>query len=239
MLNYCADMASKNPERKSLDLLINVISENDWLDLIYFTPKKIEVRIQGDSKRWYSVTANLVDQNLRGNLPNHIKWTISVVGAARKGDIATKNRYSADICIHARNNVTERYPVGDRIASLALSLRNDIRTAMTIPLLAQFIVCKREFLAEVLVFQEEGIMTEAMIDGPFFEEEIVEEDIVEPQVIHVDPPYMDEVHPEDFLNDDDEDWLDYIAQASHEELERQSTEEELYDFMERNESDDN
>ena len=76
----------------------------------------------------------------------------------------------------------ERYPVGDRIASLALSLRNDIRTAMTIPLLAQFIVCKREFLAEVLVFQEEGIMTEAMIDGPFFEEEIVEEDIVEPQV---------------------------------------------------------
>ena len=83
-------MASKNPERKSLDLLINVISENDWLDLIYFTPKKIEVRIQGDSKRWYSVTANLVDQNLRGNLPNHIKWTISVVGAARKGDIATK-----------------------------------------------------------------------------------------------------------------------------------------------------
>ena len=110
---------------------------------------------------------------------------------------------------------------------------------MTIPLLAQFIVCKREFLAEVLVFQEEGIMTEAMIDGPFFEEEIVEEDIVEPQVIQVDPPYMDEVHPEDFLNDDDEDWLDYIAQASHEELERQSTEEELYDFMERNESDDN
>ena len=44
---------------------------------------------------------------------------------------------------------------------------------------------------------------------------------------------------EDFLNDDDDDWLDYIAQASHEELERQSTEEELYDFMERNESDDN
>ena len=40
-------MASKNPEKKSLDLLINVISENDWLDLIYFTPKKIEVRIQG------------------------------------------------------------------------------------------------------------------------------------------------------------------------------------------------
>ena len=51
---------------------------------------------------------------------------------------------------------------------------------------------------------------------------------------------MDEVHPEDFLNDDDDDdWLDYIAQASHEELERQSTEEELYDFMERNESEDN
>ena len=47
---------------------------------------------------------------------------------------------------------------------------------------------------------------------------------------------MDEVHPEDFLNDDDDDWLDYIAQASHEELERQSTEQELYDFMDRNES---
>ena len=82
-------------------------------------------------------------------------------------------------------------------------------------------------------------MTEAMIDGPFFEEETGEEDIIEPQVIHVDPPYMDEVHPEDFLNDDDDDWLDYIAQASHEELERQSTEQELYDFMDRNESEDN
>ena len=47
-------------------------------------------------------------------------------------------------------------------------------------------------------------MTETMIDGPFFEEEIGEEDIIEPQVIHVDPPYMDEVHEENirFLNQD-------------------------------------
>ena len=38
---------------------------------------------------------------------------------------------------------------------------------------------------------------------------------------------------------DDDDWLDYIAQASHEELERQSTEQELYDFMDRNDIEDN
>ena len=58
----------------------------------------------------------------------------------------------------------EHLPVGDRLASLALSLHNDIKLAMEIPLVAQFIVCPREELYHVFKFQEELVVTQDMID---------------------------------------------------------------------------
>jgi hypothetical protein len=56
-------------------------------------------------------------------------------------------------------------PVGDKIAALCLSLHNDRITAMSIPLLAQFIVAPREHLAKVMVFQDEMVVLHSMIHG--------------------------------------------------------------------------
>ena len=51
-----------------------------------------------------------------------------------------------------------------KLASLALSLRNDIELAMDIALVAQFIVCPRNKLEHIFTFQEEMIVTQDMID---------------------------------------------------------------------------
>ena len=68
---------------------------------------------------------------------------------------------------------------------------------MSIPLLAQFIVCKREFLEEIIVFQDEGIMTEIDINENFqnfldIEEMTQEQEYEEEQSYIVEnPPFMD------------------------------------------------
>jgi hypothetical protein len=99
-------------------------------------------------------------------------------------------------------------PVGDRLAALALSLRNDRRTAMSVPLLAQFLVCKREFLQEVIVFQEEGIMTEIDMQNmeDFYmteQNDRTEEDIIENEVDYIceNPPFSN--FDEHYLDDPD------------------------------------
>ncbi len=118
-------------------------------------------------------------------------------------------------------------PIGDRMASLALSLRNDRRTAMSVPLLAQFLVCKRDFLQEVIVFQEEGIMTEIDMQNmeDFYQQEPDDwrrEEINEEQENYVceNPPFnnFDEQYLD--LPDIDEqmwtDWQNRLHEAKQE-----------------------
>ena len=68
------------------------------------------------------------------------------------------------LCLNIHEN-KEHLPVGDRLASFALSLHNDVKLAMEIPLVAQFIVCPREDLYHVFTFQEEMVVTQEMIDA--------------------------------------------------------------------------
>ena len=56
-------------------------------------------------------------------------------------------------------------PIGDRLASLVLSLHNDVKLAMDIPLVAQFIVCPREDLLHIYAFQDDMIVTQDMIEN--------------------------------------------------------------------------
>ena len=207
-------MSKQDPEKRSLELLKDITKENEWMDVKFSLPNYISMTVNGESRRWYHASAKIRDKNMLSPFETEI-WHIEVRGAANKYDLIRNNKFNADICINTNGN-GNKMPIGDRLAALALSLRNDRRTAMSVPLLAQFLVCKRDFLQEVIVFQEEGIMTE--IDMQNMEDFYMteqndgnEEDIVENEVDYIceNPPFMD--FDEHYLDDPDIDnqmWKD-------------------------------
>jgi hypothetical protein len=207
-------MSKQDPEKRSIELLMDIANENQWIELRISLPNYISMTINGESRRWYHTFAKLSDDNFDNPFDTEI-WRIEVRGAANKSDLIRNNKFNADICINT-NGHGNKMPIGDRLAALALSLRNDRRTAMSVPLLAQFLVCKREFLQEVIVFQEEGIMTEIDMNNmnmdfnhPEEENERSEGDIVENEVDYIceNPPFMDfDVNYLDHPEIDEEMW---------------------------------
>lgn len=154
-----------NPHEKSMQFLREVCNI-DGIELIDSNSiYKIIVRVRGRSGRHYEVEASH-PLGLFLQTP----WTTEVTGAAWKRDFdSEKTRaYTAKLCLNIHEN-KEHLPVGDRLASLALSLHNDIKLAMEIPLVAQFIVCPREELYHVFTFQEEMVVTQDMIDDAALE----------------------------------------------------------------------
>ena len=118
----------------------------------------ITVRVRGRSGRYYEIVAS----SPLGNFFQET-WDTEVRGAAWKRDFNTENTrsYTAKLCLNIHED-KEHLPIGDRLASLALSLYNDIKLAMDIALVAQFIVCPREDLLNIHIFQDEMVMTEEM-----------------------------------------------------------------------------
>ena len=148
------------PHEKSMQFL-REICNIDGIELIDSNSiYKIFVRVRGRSGRHYEVEASRPI-----GLFLQTPWTTEVTGAAWKRDFdSEKTRaYTAKLCLNIHSD-KEHLPVGDRLASLALSLHNDIKLAMEIPLVAQFIVCPREELYHVFKFQEELVVTQDMID---------------------------------------------------------------------------
>lgn len=152
------------PEQRSLELLESIVEANHWADYIGKENDVIRIRIQGQSKRWYSVTAKR-DEHKKYTSVSHARnpWVLNVKGGARKRDLLHNNRYCPNLCLNLRQS--SHLPIGDKIAALCLSLHNDLATAMNIPLLAQFIVCPRDFLRKVMVFQDEMVVLYSMLDG--------------------------------------------------------------------------
>lgn len=218
-------MSKQDPERRSIELLRGISKENNWIDVNFNLPNYISMRINGESRRWYHVSAKVRDVSMLSPFETEI-WHIEVRGAANKNDIIRNNKFNADICINT-NGRGNKMPIGDRMAALALSLRNDRRTAMSVPLLAQFLVCKRDFLQEVIVFQDEGLMTEIEIDSQAefyqnlenerFEDEINGEQeayICEsPPFIDFDEHYLDQPEMDEKMR---QDWQDKLHEAKQE-----------------------
>ena len=149
-----------NPHEKSMQFLREVCNI-DGIEMIDSNSiYRIVLRVRGRSGRHYEVEASRPI-----GLFMQTPWTTEVVGAAWKRDFdSEKTRaYTAKLCLNIHEN-KEHLPVGDRLASLALSLHNDVKLAMEIPLVAQFIVCPREELYHVFTFQEEMVVTQEMID---------------------------------------------------------------------------
>ena len=163
------------PYYRSMQLLFDTVESNDslqWDDEEY---GKVELFVKGMSRRWYKINAVQIgphnsDQPV--TCPNHwtSSWAVMVRGAAWRSDFSNNNSMVVDICIHTARS-GGRYPIGDSLVSLCLSLANDNITALDIPLLAQFIVCPRRRLSTIEIFQQEGIVTSDMLDqeDPFGE----------------------------------------------------------------------
>jgi len=161
-------MASGNPftkpEQRSLELLQSIAEANPWLEFVEQTEERIEIHVRGQSRRWYSIEAKraMAQHFLNHNIV-HNTWSLEVQGGARKRDILHRNQYCANLCLNLRQSAD--LPVGDKIAALCLSLHNDVTTAMNIHLLAQFLVCPRNDLAKVMIFQDEMVVLHSMFAG--------------------------------------------------------------------------
>jgi len=149
------------PEKRSMELLTSIVEANTWLEYQQQSNVQITMFVKGESRRWYAIEARR-DGALIGC--DAQPWSLNVRGGARKRDVVHNNKYCPNLCINPHR--TAKMPIGDKIASLCLSLHNDRTTAMNIPLLAQFIVASREYLAKVMVFQDEMVVLHSMIDGP-------------------------------------------------------------------------
>lgn len=148
------------PEIRSIQLLRSVIEESENMSLIILTNNSVKVDLKGQSKRWYRVESNLTC--LYFGDENGMEWMTTVRGARRRGDLIDNHPYHVELCLHSKN---QQLPVGDRLVSLILSLHNDLKTAMQIPLLAQFIVCPREDLEDIMILQKDIIVTYSMLEG--------------------------------------------------------------------------
>ena len=149
-----------NPHEKSMQFLREVCNI-DGIEMIDSNSiYKIVVQVRGRSGRHYEVEASRPI-----GLFMQTPWTTEVVGAAWKRDFDSEKAraYTAKLCLNIHED-KEHLPVGDRLASLVLSLHNDVKLAMEIPLVAQFIVCPREELFHIFTFQEELVVTQDMSD---------------------------------------------------------------------------
>ena len=176
-----------SPYEKSIRFLKDVC-KIDGLDLIRTsTIYNITVRVRGRSGRHYEVTASRPI-----SLFSQESWKTTVIGAAWKTDFnSEKTRsFTANLCLNTHEE-KRHLPIGDRLASLVLSLHNDLKLAMDIPLVAQFIVCPREDLFHVFTFQDDMVVTQDMIDEQQYQE---------------DDEYFDE-DEFDGMGFDEQDWL--------------------------------
>ena len=171
-----------SPHEKSIKFLKD-ICEMDGIELLKTsTIYKIVVRVRGRSGRHYEVTASRPV-----GLFSQEPWQTSILGAAWKNDFNSESTmpYTTNLCLNTHED-KRHLPIGDRLASLILSLHNDIKLAMDIPLVAQFIVCPREDLNHVYSFQNDMVVTQDMIDeqqefeeeyDAFFEDDFEDDDL--------------------------------------------------------------
>lgn len=215
------------PELRSVELLQGVVRSTS-ATLVLLTQTEIKVRVRGESKRWYEIYAkyhghhDIFDHGDNG-------WNCSVNAGRRETDIIDANDYCAQLCLHANEH---NLPIGDQVVSLILSLSNDIKTAMEIPLLAQFIVCTRQMLANIMIFQDTMIVTEEMAEyGHDWMEEQQEEELHNQNVEYQHEHLMEEMYSlEDFLDEQRETDEELEAQREAIEEKKRKRDEQLADF---------
>ena len=160
------------PELRSVEMLQSVAKDTPAVEIIMLTHESIKVRVQGESHRWYCLDSKLQSEE---DIIHHegSEWSIAVTAGRWRNDVIEENDYSVKLCLHSKN---QNLPIGDRIVSLVLALFNDIKTALQIPMLAQFIVCHRHMLRDIVIFQDTMIVSQDMIDDDWPCEDEMEQD---------------------------------------------------------------
>jgi len=213
------------PELRSVEMLQGVVKTTS-ATLVLLTQTEIKVRVRGESKRWYEIYAVYQGQH---DIFAHGEngWNYTVNAGRREDDIVNANQYCAQLCLHANE---QNLPIGDQIVSVILSLSNDIQTAMEIPLLAQFIVCTRQMLSNIMIFQDTMIVTEEMAEyGLDWMEE--EEEMYNQNNEYEHQRIMDEMPSlEDFLDLQEEKEKELDAQREAIEEKRRKRDDMLTDF---------
>jgi len=149
------------PELRSLEMLQSVANGTQNVQIFMLTNESIKVRVQGESHRWYQIESNFQGGLSLELLGAEHQWSVAVTAGRWQNDVISKNQYTVSLCIHSQD---QNLPIGDRIVSLVLALYNDIKTALQIPMLAQFLICTREMLKGIVIFQDTMIVTQDMMD---------------------------------------------------------------------------
>ena len=204
-----------SPHEKSIKFLQDVC-QMDGIELLKTsTIYKITVRIRGRSGRHYEVVATRPI-----GLFSKVGWETSIIGAAWKNDFNSESTrsYTVNLCLNTHGNKSH-LPIGDRLASLALSLHDDLKLAMEIPLVAQFIVCPREDLYHIYTFQDDMIVTQDMID---------EQDAFDEEYDFFDE---DEFDAFDEMGDLPDNWLGGDSEDIVDDAERSTSTQDLSAFI--------
>ena len=150
----------RTAHKRSLEFLKSICEASQYIELNTLPNGLPHVRVKGTSRRWYSLHAN-PESNLiedrDGVTRSSLYWNFDVRAAPRKTDLLSMNDYSVRLCILPGRR-SRKLPIGDQLATLAMGLRDDRRTAVRIGLIAQFIIAPRDALTEVYKFTDEGAM---------------------------------------------------------------------------------
>jgi hypothetical protein len=231
------------PELRSIEMLLSVSSNTPAVEIIMLTNESIKVRVRGESQRWYQIVSEFQGMNTsiaHPSQPSQPEWSLSVTAGRWQNDVISENQFSVELCLHSKNH---RLPIGDRIVSLVLALYNDLKTALKIPMLAQFIVCQREMLKGIVIFQDTMIVTQNMIDEddfPYHQMDEDEEDEEEEMDMYGAFEREDFEVSSDQMSDLQQAWeeeIDGLIEAQVEEVEidtekKEKEEQELIDFWE-------
>jgi len=161
------------PELRSIEMLLSVSNNTPAIEIIMLTNEYIKVRVKGESQRWYQISSKFQGMSIEIAQPPQPEWSLTVTAGRWQNDVISGNQFSVELCLHSKNH---RLPIGDRIVSLVLALYNDLKTALKIPMVAQFIVCQRDMLKEIVIFQDTMIVTQNMIDEDDFPYQELDED---------------------------------------------------------------
>lgn len=152
----------RNAHQRSMSFLESIVNQSDGMEFIERRGRFPKILVKGTSRRWYLVELSYLytEQFLDDyGVVEEVIWRTGVVAGAWKQDVTKESGHSVSVCIGTRRNSRD-LPIGDQVGSLVLSLRSDRKTAMRIPLLAQFIVSPRDALKDVYQFSEEGVIME-------------------------------------------------------------------------------
>ena len=85
-------MSKQDPTKRSLELLEDIAKENDWLNVRILDNEKFYLTVNGESRRWYHISAKKNEFEEFTPFAEKAIWHINVRGAAQRFDLIRNNK---------------------------------------------------------------------------------------------------------------------------------------------------